>query len=179
VGLFGGSSAFGLTSDIVVDFNIPGIADSDPVPTNYAGLTWDSGWAVGLESEDPDFSEPKSGDQYAYNAFGKNNLGFSLPSPGDSLVGAWFTKEEVSPTSVKFKGLNASGVVEEETGWLELSDTPQYLAANFSPHARIEVEFDDEVKAYFTMDDIAYSPVPEPATIAVLGLGGLLLRKRK
>ena len=42
-----------------------------------------------------------------------------------------------------------------------------------------EVRYEDTDDTLVSLDNILIEPVPEPATIALLGLGGLLLRRRK
>jgi hypothetical protein len=170
----------------VVDFEDLTVEDGDPLPADYAGLDWDTSaegdpvwWSCGLESAEPEFSEPHSGDKYIYNRAGVTNLGFSLPNPEvDYLLGAWFTKtDEFTPDSVRFIGLDSGGGTIQDTGWFTLSDSPQYLSANFLPCARIEVEHSETVPSWYTMDDVTY--VPEPATVALLGLGSLCLIHRR
>jgi hypothetical protein len=147
------------------------------LPSGYAGLEWDCYeerdpiyWLWRPESVDPTYSEPHSGKNYLVNAYGVNHLGFSLPNPDDRFVGAWFAKTTVTtPNAVRFDGYNASHVLVQQSTWLTLSSTPQYLAANFDPVARIEVEHSSSGSAWYTMDDLTYqtkpacTPPPAPA----------------
>ena len=154
------------TGTIVLDFeNLPP-ADIGRLPPDYAGLTWDSflagdpkWWDWSSESVDPPFSEPHSGDNYLFNANGKNNLGFSLPNGTDQLLGAWFAKTSGSggtPNQVRFNGYNSAHSLIEQSSWLALASTPRHLEASFGPVARIEVEHSGPGDATFSMDDLAY-----------------------
>jgi hypothetical protein len=172
--------------EVVVDFEDLTVEDGEPLPADYAGLDWDTfdegdpiWWMCGRESAEPEWSQPHSGDKYIYNRAGVTNLGFSLPNPlVDYLLGAWFTKtNEFTPDSVRFIGLNSIGGIIQATDWFAISDTPQYLEANFLPCARIEVERSGTGPSWYTMDDVTY--VPEPATVALLGLGSLFLIHRR
>lgn len=160
---------------VVLDFEDLPPADVGRLPSGYAGLEWDCyhegdprWWDWKSESVDPGYSQPHSGDDYLFNAFGENNLGFSLPNAGDRLSGAWFAKTRVTtPDRVRFNGYNSFGVLVQQSAWLTLSSTPQYLAANFAPVAWIEVEH-SEWEAWYSMDDLTYetepicTPPPEP-----------------
>ena len=162
---------------VVLDFEDLPLAIMGRIPSGYAGLEWDCydegdpiWWDWKSEPTDPDYSEPHSGINYVFNAFGVSNLGFSLPGPADCLSGAWFanTTAVATPERVRFNGYNASSVLVEQSAWLTISSTPQYLAANFGPVARIEVEHSTSGEAWYTMDDLTYEtgpvypPVPEP-----------------
>ena len=154
------------TGTIVLDFEDLPPADIGRLPPDYAGLTWDSfltgnprWWDWSSESVDPPFSEPHSGDNYLFNASGKNNLGFSLPNSTDQLVGAWFAQTSGSgatPNQIRFNGYDSTHALVEQSNWLVLSSTPKFLEASFPPVARIEVQHSSSGDAAFSMDDLAY-----------------------
>jgi hypothetical protein len=161
---------------VVLDFEDLPFVDGR-LPSGYRGLEWDClddgdpvFWIYRPESVAPTYSEPHSGKNYLVNANGANRLGFSLPNPDNCLAGAWFAKTTVpTPNAVRFNGYNASHVLIQQSPWLTLSPIPQYLAANFSPVARIEVEHSSSGSAWYAMDDLAYqaeeicTPPPQPA----------------
>jgi hypothetical protein len=154
---------------VVLNFDdLPPVSRYGYLPSGYGGLDWDCyyegdpiHWGWKSESLDPTYSQPHSGDNYLFNGFGVKQLGFSLPNPDDRLVGAWFAKTATTtPSAVRFNGYNASHALIQQSAWLTLSPTPQYLAANFDPVARIEVEHSSSGPAWYTMDDLTYQTKP-------------------
>ena len=166
---------------------------TDLTGTGYGGLTWGTStddsipgytgfWRV---NGNLGYSTPHSPSNYVLNVVGANNLWFEFPSPV-TFYGAWFTR------SCADYDYNAAQVRlrddDEASGWLILSDTPQFLSANFKNSTTIWVERSGGVGGasifpygnarWFTMDDITYeaSSVPEPALVVLLGCGliGLL-----
>jgi hypothetical protein len=132
-----------ITGTIILNFDDLPPADVGRIPSGYAGLEWDSSddgdpkfWDWTSESIDPTYSQPHSGDNYLFNAFGRNDVGFSLPAATDSLVGAWFAKTVGSggtPSQVRFNGYDDGHVIVQQSAWLTLASTPRYLEANFLP----------------------------------------------
>jgi hypothetical protein len=155
-----------VTGTVVLDFEDLPPANVGRLPSGYAGLEWDSfddgdfpWWDWSSESVDPPYSQPHSGDNYLFNAFGANNLGFSLPAATDRLVGAWFAKTTGSggtPNQIRFNGYDAGHVLIEQSAWLTIASTPRYLEANFEPVARLEVQHSSSGGAAYTMDDLTY-----------------------
>lgn len=155
-----------ITGTVVLNFDDLPPADVGRIPSGYAGLEWDSSddgdpkfWDWSSESIDPTYSQPHSGDNYLFNAFGRNDVGFSLPAATDRLVGAWFAKTVGSggtPSQVRFNGYDAGHVLVQQSAWLTLASTPRYLEANFPPVARIEVHHSTVGNAAFSMDDLTY-----------------------
>ncbi len=164
-----------ITGTIVLDFDDLPPANVGRIPSGYAGLEWDSAddgdskfWDWSSESVDPTYSQPHSGDNYLFNAFGRNDVGFSLPAATDRLVGAWFTKTagtSGSANQVRFYGYDASHILVQQSAWLTLASTPKYLEANFSPVARIEVHHSSASNAAFSMDDLTYETGEESGQV--------------
>lgn len=155
-----------ITGTIVLDFEDLPPADVGRIPSGYAGLEWDSFddgdskfWDWSSESIDPPYSQPHSGDNYLFNAYGRNDIGFSLPGANDRLIGAWFAKTVGSggtPSQVRFNGYDDGHVLVEQSAWLTLASAPRYLQADFQPVARIEVHHSSAGNATFSMDDLTY-----------------------
>lgn len=152
--------------------------------TGYAGLTWGTSTDDSLDAMEGSwtvtnftfYATPHSPSNYVFNLGGPNNLWFQFSSPV-TLNGVWFATaegagEDVQATQVRLRDSD------EVSGWLTLSATPQFLAANFTNSTTIWVERSGGTSMstnarWFTMDDITYnaSAVPEPTTLLLLGLG--------
>jgi hypothetical protein len=74
------------------------------------------------------------------------------------------------------------------SGWLDLTVAPTFLAAGFSGSTTIYVERRGGVgyppfgeARWYSMDDITYEAVPEPASVLLLGSGliGLTRLRRR
>jgi len=164
-----------------------------PVPSTYAGISWGTSSEDGFlgntgefyVENDPFLSPPHSSPNFVTNIYGVNNLWFKFGSPV-TFDGAWFTRLAGAYT---LPGDIATQVrVRDNLGntssWLDLSTTPQYLAANFigSQTIFIERQGGANTSQWYTMDDVTYSnTVPEPSTIILIyaGLGGLVLLRWK
>ena len=175
---------------IVVDFDDLGSSGSSgtklyiPCPGGiYDGVIWDSNISFMSESDNPSYSQPRSGDNYIYN-WGNSpsaTIGFSFEDPQSALVGAWFATASTSyPEQVRFIGYDASNQPIAQSDWLTLATngTPTYLQADFEPVARIEVEKSNTIDdTHFSMDNLTY--VPEPASMTILALAALKLARRR
>jgi len=177
--------------------NFDSFTSGSAVPSDYAGLTWGTSidstianqtgyWSV---YNNTSYSIPHSSQNYVYNTYGPDNLWFQFSTPV-TFDGAWFTEAfgvgEYQATEVRF-----TDDLGDATGWLDLNNTPQFLAANFIGATTIYVQRQGASGAgsplVYTMDDITFeansAPVPEPSTFLLFfaGLQGVgfigLLRK--
>lgn len=147
------------------------------VPVGYAGLTWgtsilarpDADTTSFHASNNTTYSTPHSLPNYILNGYGVPDLWFEFPSPV-IFNGAWmaFPRNNIfSAQKVRF--VDDSGLT---SNWLELTDSPQFLEANFYGSKRIYVQpigrysgvqatggwgGDGWVNGgWYTMDDITY-----------------------
>ena len=156
--------------------------------SNYAGLTWESGnngfednpgyWLVPSASSYP-YSQPLN----AENAWGCTLLGIGFSTQVD-VSGAYFAAQGNGPlgwtNKVRVHGYrNGSEVV--TTDWFtDIDKHPDWFAMNLNQVDRIVIESNpvNDGGGWYGMDNLTYD-IPEPATIAMLGLGALSLIRRK
>ena len=102
--------------------------------------------------------------------------------------GAWFTWGQqwyagsfVAAKWVQITGKDESGVVIGTTAQLWLDATYQQLQANLYGVKTLEItSFNDEYgTSYYQLDNLEYSIIPEPATLGLLIVGGLVLSRRR
>ena len=159
--------------------------------TNYAGLTWEWGndrgdghlgeWYIPSDGYD---SYPYSPPHVVINGWGASLMGIGFSEP-INVLGAYFAGIEGGPTA---PGVRVHGYLDSVevaiTDWFnDIDTTPSWFAMNLNNVDRIVVEailverqgLPDA--GWYQMDNLTY--VPEPGTILLLGLGGLILRKRR
>jgi hypothetical protein len=152
----------------VITFDDLNGSPPNAIPSNYQGLTWDSGWNVWTGGGNANYN-PHSNPNLAYfNS--ANDLGFSFPS---TVVfdGAWFGGPSGIST-VSFE-LFLGGVLQSTSASLAVAPSPQFLSSGYSgPVDRVEIDLTGTVfNGLFdwTVDDITYDAVgsvPEPSTFA-------------
>jgi hypothetical protein len=184
---------WGTTGAAVISFDDLSATRPNAVPDGYAGLTWGTSNDNNYSASSPGYwaayalstyATAKSSPNYVFNVGGVNNLWFAFATPV-TFNGAWFSQTNLgsySAEQVRFRD-----DLGDLSSWLSLSNTPQYLEANFSGAQTIYVERKGQLlnntgSLWFAMDDITYNTqVPEPTTMLLLGLGlvGLAGLRRK
>lgn len=149
----------------------------------YADIAWGPYIRFMSESVYPAYSEPASGNNYVYNFGGdeETTIDFSFLNPYAYLVGASFAKAStVSPEKIRFLGLDENDQVVQQSDWHTLTDTPQFLEANFDPVDKILIERSILGRDYkYSMDDLKYAIIPEPASLGLVVLGSFVFSAGK
>jgi hypothetical protein len=143
------------------------------VPSGHAGLTWGtSTWSKPYAdstsfhvNSDQTYAIPQSAPNYVLNGYGVPDLWFEFPAPVN-FKGAWFA----SPTNKTWAAQKVRLVDDlgRASVWLELTDSPQYLEADFDGSRRIYVQphgvylGTEADGGWYTLDDITYESIPAP-----------------
>ena len=152
-----------------------------------AAIWWDSGHHVVTDANDP-FDEIFMSDYATAVIFGGeiHKLEASDFSSADIFGGEidWLFTFDNSVANIYGGTLDWLGAFPDSTVYLYAYDVTYHLTGGLENRPWAEgTYYSDKTSFSFTLyDEYSYSHVvvvPEPATFLLLGLGGLLLRKRK
>jgi hypothetical protein len=160
--------------------------------SSYGELSWEQG-NLGFSNQvglwvTPDLSGPSyphSGPHNLVNGGGSTLIGIGFPKPAD-IAGAFIAVQGNGASAwahrLRVHGF-AEGLEVGVTDWFEpITTTPTWFDMSALRNVdRILFETPPilENQAYYGLDDLTFTYVPEPASLSLLALGGLLLRRRR
>ncbi len=158
--------------------------------TNYAGLFWEYGnqgyqGNIGSWACPPNLSSnyPYSGKHNLTNTWGCTLIGIKFPTIVD-VEGAYFAGQGSYSSFVWTTGVRVHGYLDNIeiaiTNWFtDIDNNPDWFAMNLYNVDRIVIESIPVIQGggWYGMDDLTFTP--EPATLLLLGLGGLFLRRKR
>ncbi|MBI5706045.1 MAG: PEP-CTERM sorting domain-containing protein [Armatimonadetes bacterium] len=158
----------GISQATIVNFD--DLSGQAAVADGYGGITWSvGGW------------EHYDWDQNPYNAHSLHQRVYSYSngvfefSSDVVFNGAWFAGQD--STSVSFD-LYDDGNLVASSGSMNTSATPTWLGSGYGGMVD-KVKVVSNAYGFFVMDDVTYNAVPEPASIAALAGGALVVLRRR
>ncbi|SFV13337.1 PEP-CTERM sorting domain-containing protein [Pseudoduganella namucuonensis] len=158
--------------DLNAGGKLAGINKASPTP--YAGFTWGGNMFLGDTSVAGYGNAAHSGTKFLSNGFGANNLLTMSSLDPFNFAGAWFATPGTNGAKASWVNISAYDSANQligSTGNMSITSNYAFIAASFSNVARLSITRD---KGWFVMDDLSFSragDVPEPASIALTGLG--------
>ncbi len=194
-----GSACAALSPTTYLDFE--DLITKDISGTYYKDLYWEYGnpgyyningsWKCPEPINSTDYYYcPASGTQYLTNSWGCTELGIQFLKPveviganfsGHGYIGNW-------AEGVRVHGFR-DGIEVAVTQWfMDIDQTPNWFAINLTNVDRIVIEAKPAsniengapygIYGWYGMDDLAYDVIPEPASLMLLSLGTMVMKRR-